>query len=98
MCMASPVQQSLFPKFSTQHGGELAKGKRKTARPLATKRAMHVVLRARCSCLHRNAGAILSLRQKLAKKNFIKVYEYSNNSNHLHILIRGKTRLGLQNF
>jgi len=39
-------QLSFLPKQELQHGGELTRGRRKTARPLDPKRPVHLVLRS----------------------------------------------------
>jgi hypothetical protein len=36
--------------------------------------------------------------QSIAKRFHVRVYQYANSGNHLHLLLRGKTREGLQNF
>lgn len=95
------MSQLKFPalnKFSLTHGGEERKKKRKIARPIATKRPMHLVFRARRSLLHGKARAILSLQQRLAKRNDLTIYSSSNNGNHLHLVVRGKHRAGIRNF
>jgi len=82
-----------------QFGGSLLKNSHaKTARPLSTKHAMHVVLR---SSLAKGEWSLRSLKnQKLvettirtqAKKYGIKIYEFANVGNHLHLLIKLSNR------
>ena len=104
--MGRAVQMFLSEEFSseTEHGGDLRRGKRKTRRPIATKRSMHFVLRSerakgRWSFLQKaNAAFIRRLLPKLAKKFHVTLYEMSTNSNHIHLLLRGKTKEGIQKF
>lgn len=97
-------QLLLSDEFSTRldHGGELARGKRKSARPIDTKRALHLVFR---SSHARGAQSFIRHRARVtaildgAKSRFgITVYRFSINSNHLHLVIRGRKRHLIQNF
>jgi putative transposase len=98
------VQNLLDRQFevSLEHGGELGAGRRKSRRPLATKKAMFVTFKSSAACekysFHRYQGFIHQTIATLAGRFGIKVYEYSLNSNHLHMLLKGDTRDGLQNF
>ncbi|MBI4404515.1 MAG: transposase [Deltaproteobacteria bacterium] len=100
------VQLSLSSelKGSDAFGGSLNHGKRKTSRPLNSKKAVHIVFRApaakgNLSLLQKqNAIFIRTLLQKLSKKYFITVYEFANSGNHLHLLVRFNNRALLQHF
>lgn len=87
-----------------KHGGELGVGKRKVARPIVTKRAMHVVLRAsvakgKLSLLRpKNARFIETEMARAGRRNGVKIYEFANVGNHLHLLLRAKTRDGFRVF
>lgn len=89
---------------SKAHGGELAQGKRKTKRPFDPKQALHVVLRSskargRLSMLHPDhCNAIRDLMDRLKKRWNISVYRYANVGNHLHLLIRARSRADWQGF
>src|SRR5277367_6221661 len=93
-------QEELFegPRDGNKHGGEYAKGKRKIASPLATKRSMHVVLKSERArgkfSLNRPATYrfIHDLIEKLSKECFVKAYEIGIEENHIHLLARAKTR------
>jgi REP element-mobilizing transposase RayT len=96
---------SEFKDFNTnEHGGGKRAGKRKIARPIATKRAMHVTVRAEAAVgdwslrRRRNAEFIAGTLEALSKRHRVYVMSRSNNGNHLHLLIRPATRRGLQNF
>ncbi|MDZ4662771.1 MAG: transposase [Pseudomonadota bacterium] len=100
--MIKTKQLSFFKKQTLEHGGTLGKGKRKIARPISTKHPIHLVYRsskarARLSLLNfsRRIEKILSQQ---AKKFGVTIYEKANSGNHLHLLIRGKTRVGIQKF
>jgi hypothetical protein len=87
-----------------EHGSSTRKGKRKIARPIDPKRAMHLVLRSErakgaWSMLKvANEKAIEKIIWKSAAKNRVRVYRFANSGNHLHLLVRAKTRKGFQNF
>lgn len=85
-----------------EHGGELRAGKRKLARPIDPKRPMHLVLRSsrargKLSLLSK-AKAIEGLIQKSAKKHGVQVQQYANAGNHLHLIVKARTRRDFQNF
>jgi REP element-mobilizing transposase RayT len=86
------------------HGGELARGKRKTRRPFDPKQALHVVLRSSrargtYSMLHpRHCNHIKNLLDRLKKRWDVSVYRYANVGNHVHLLIRAKSRANWQGF
>ncbi len=100
------MQRSLFPeqKRITEHGGSLRKGKRKSRRPIALKRPMHVVLKSdiakgNLSLLkRRNARFIAEVLPKAAQTYGVNIYEMANAGNHLHLAIKAKDRRGFQNF
>lgn len=54
-----------FPKSKTAHGGSLRIGKRKSARPVAVKESMHVIMRATAA-----RGEFSLLLPKNAKATF----------------------------
>ncbi len=86
------------------HGGELARGKRKTARPIDPKQALHVVLRSskargQHSMLHpKHCDRIHELTVKTAKRLGVRLYRYANVGNHIHLLIRVPSRLVWRRF
>ncbi len=88
-------------KLQSQFGGELLIGKRKVARPISTKHAMHTTLRSethRSFLLPKNAAVIRNCLVLNAKKFGIQIYEYSINSNHIHLLTRARSRHGFKAF
>lgn len=103
-----PSQLPLFPRgfpaSALEHGGELALGRRKTARPVAVRRPMHLVLRA---SIARGAWSMRAPRHRrlierelsrLARRFGIRVYRAANVGNHLHLLVRARHRVAFQNF
>ncbi|MDZ4662202.1 MAG: transposase [Pseudomonadota bacterium] len=89
-------------KPTLQHGGSLAINRRKVIRPLDTKKPLHIVLKSdkakgKLSLLN-HQGYIGACLKKLSTKFRISIYEKAIVGNHLHLLIRGKTRKELQNF
>lgn len=79
-------------------GSLLKKSHAKTARPLSTKHAMHLVLRssqARGEQSFRHYSNQKKIEKAFfarAKKYGIKVYQFANVGNHIHALIRVKNR------
>jgi REP element-mobilizing transposase RayT len=103
MPVKRPETQPHLPGLSLKtkdgaHGGDITKGKRKSARPFNPKLALHVVLRSsraqgELSMLRpRHCNRIKAFVGKLQKRHNIRVYRYANVGNHLHLLIRAKSR------
>ena len=99
-----PAQLALISTVARAHGGSLRQGKRKIARPIDSKRALHVVLRSYRArgdwsmLTKRNKGIVALLVDDTAKRFGVKVYRFENVGNHLHILLRGRRRREIQNF
>ena len=89
---------------SPLHGGEYTTGRRKTARPISTKKPIHLTLRSSHAVgrysfrTKKNREFISALIKSLSRKWGIRIYEFSINSNHLHFALRTLTRKGFQNF
>jgi REP element-mobilizing transposase RayT len=101
-------QLSLLPKaaylLNPEHGGLLRPGRRKLARAVSTRDAMHVVLRSSrakgaWSMLHpRHVDRIESQIRKIARKHGVRLYRHVNVGNHLHLLVRTPTRTAFKAF
>lgn len=102
-------KQPFLPGFNRStkeaaYGGSHTKGKRKTRRPFDPKQALHVVLRSsrargEFSMLRpRHCNHIRGLVDRLKARWGVSVYRYANVGNHLHLLIRAKTRADWQGF
>ena len=101
--------ESFLPGFNSRsaaisHGGELTQGKRKAARPIDPKQALHVVLRSskahgELSMLHpKHCTHVHHVTQKLAQRWGISLYRYANVGNHIHLLIKVPSRAVWQRF
>jgi REP element-mobilizing transposase RayT len=95
-------QLSLFGPARREHGGDIGKGKRKLARPLVTKRPMHLTLRSSkargtWSFLKRKGQIHLTMLDT-ADKFSIKILGFENVGNHLHLIIQGKSRRQIRAF
>jgi REP element-mobilizing transposase RayT len=99
-----PHQLSFLPRTPTEHGGNLHQGKRKTARPIAPKLPIHLVLRSSrargaWSLLHsRNVGHVRRIVDTSARKYGVRVYRYANVGNHIHLLIQPRTKTAFRGF
>lgn len=101
-------KDSYLPGFEkapgARHGGDLAKGKRKTFRPIDPKQALHVVLksskaRGQLSMLNpRHANHVETFVRKTARQRGIKLYRFANVGNHIHLLIQAPTREAWKRF
>jgi REP element-mobilizing transposase RayT len=81
-------------KLKSDFGGDLLKASNpKVARPVSTRDAMHIVLRSslakgKYSMLEKSrADRIDKLIRTNAKKFGVKIYQYANVGNHLHLLV-----------
>ena len=95
-------QHCFFPNPSQEHGGSLSVKRRRSRRALATRKALHVTLKsdlavgARSLKLHHRR--IQGLAERWGRRFGVKTYRFAVCATHLHFLIRGTTREGLQNF
>jgi REP element-mobilizing transposase RayT len=97
-------QLSFFPAAPRFFGGALMKGRRKTRRPLAFKRPLHLVMK---SSRARRRWAFLDSTNKrqierwlrsFAKRSGIRVYRVAVNWDHLHLVIRVPNRSAYNRF
>ena len=102
-------KESFLPGFNPRradiaHGGDHTKGKRKERRPFDPKQALHVVLRSSKARGHwsmlnrRHSQPIHDFTHGLADRFGVRIYCYANVGNHIHLLIRAKSRPVLQRF
>lgn len=93
-----------LPKVSKEYGGAINKGKRKVARPFDSKKPLHVTLRSlkargRYSLLNiQNKVWIEKLVRALGQKWNVRIQEYANSGNHLHIAVYARSRSDFQAF
>jgi hypothetical protein len=92
------------PYFRTKHGGELGANKRKERRPLDPRRPVHLTLRSErargdWSMLHhKHQRKVRHLVERFAAKNRVRIYQYANSGNHLHLLVHSKDPKAFQRF
>jgi REP element-mobilizing transposase RayT len=79
-------QYSLFQNAPPVHGGELAKGRRKNRRPLAKKRPIHLVLKAKRE-FGQGRQAVVQETKRLAAKFGLKIYDLALAKDHLHLVL-----------
>ena len=102
-------KQTSLPGFNQKtaaraYGGDHTKGKRKEQRPFDPKQALHVVLRSSMASdtysmlSPRHCNKISDLIDKLKKRWDVSVYRYANVGNHLHFLLRAKSRKNWRGF
>jgi hypothetical protein len=108
------AQRNLFEYFEmkdvkkrygrTQHGGASTKGRRKLERPLSKKRPLHLVLKSdkakgQLSFLAvKNRTWVQQLLYSKAKRFGVKISDYANVGNHLHLKVRIGNRHAFQQF
>jgi REP element-mobilizing transposase RayT len=86
------------------HGHDTRKGHRKLFRPIDPKKALHLVFRSERAkgnwSLRRfkHIEHIKKLTYFLAKRNQVKIIEYANGGNHIHLLVHAKDRVGFKRF
>lgn len=100
--MARSRQLALLPRLDLRFGGTHRLGRRKTFRPLDPKRPLHVVLkssraRGRWSLLAHERRVHAQLEQTAAKHG-VRVLQFVNVGNHLHLCVRFRRREAVQRF
>ncbi len=105
--MKSQLSLKGFNSPKTYFGGSLLVGKRKSARPLSSKHALHLILKSSFKFVGGAKGSNSFLNHqkqiqyqldKQAKKFGVRIYRYSNVGNHLHLLIRIHSRREYKKF
>jgi hypothetical protein len=85
-------QLSLLPAQPTFHGGALSVRKRKTRRPISTKRALHLVLKATRPVLYGQKFYIEKEVLRLTRRFKLKCYGLAVNHDHIHLNIKVQDR------
>lgn len=84
--------------------GGITKGKRKVARPISTKKWMHLTLKSKkakgnFSLLNpKNFLKVSQIIKKQAFKHGVEITDYVNMGNHLHLKVKPHSRKGFQAF
>jgi len=101
----TPMQESTFgPDVEAQHGGPTRTGQRKTSRPLEPTLPLYLALRSSRArgkwSLQRptTEARIQEILRELSQRHGVKVFEYANGGDQLHLLLRAKSRPGFQAF
>lgn len=84
------AKQLYLPTFSNQssaYGGSILVGKRKLARPISTKRPMHIVIKASSPIFLKHLRKHQNLLQRFSKRFQIKIYGSVFNGNHVHLVL-----------
>jgi REP element-mobilizing transposase RayT len=85
-----------------EHGGSVLRGRRKIARPFSTRHPLHVVLRSTRArgawSLRRAEARLRDAMRTIARRTSVRVYDYANVGNHIHLLVRAKHRSRFQAF
>jgi len=88
----------------TQHGGVETKGHRKLERPLSTSRPIHLVLKSHRAkgvlsfLTHKNKPVVEAIIRGKARKFGVRICQFANVGNHLHLKIRIASRPLFQAF
>ena len=92
-------------KLARSFGGDLLKkAKNRTARPLSTKKSMHIVLRSEHAKgewsfkTRRNRQIVAQATEKAAQKFGVKIYKFASGGNHLHLLVKLGNRFAYRGF
>jgi REP element-mobilizing transposase RayT len=97
---ASKVLLDIYQRKA--HGGSLATSRRRTRRPLLNRKPVHLVLRTDFATgsrsLTKNRPLVVTILRKYARRFKVRIYNFAICSNHIHCLIKGKSRRLLQNF
>jgi putative transposase len=97
-------QLSFIKKPKLTHGGSSTKGHARTARPLCTKRPIHLVMRASCATGSKSFLApafktkIEIVLQRQAAVFGVKIYDFANGGNHFHLIVKIFSHSGFKNF
>ncbi|MBL7716105.1 MAG: transposase [Bdellovibrionales bacterium] len=96
------ARQPYLPDFEKlrikDFGGSAIKGNAREARPLSTRRPLHLVLRSSLakadrSFLHqKHRKTINALIHDAGKKSGVRIYRFANSGNHLHLVILPTSR------
>jgi REP element-mobilizing transposase RayT len=97
-------QLLLMPKIKLTHGGSRTKGNPRAARPLCSKRPIHLVIRSSLATgsksflSSRFKTRIIAIVQKQGTKFGVKIYDYANGGNHLHMIVKIHSHTLFKNF
>jgi len=79
--------------YKKEFGGSILQGKRKSARPLSTRKPIHLILKCSGKSVFNPSNRKLeNLVRNQANKYGIKIYEIAFNWSHVHLLIKLPSR------
>jgi hypothetical protein len=99
-----PASEGKALKKRRVHGGSSTRGKRKLARPLNKNKPLHLVLKSKKAMgrhsflLPANKQIVVDILKAKSRKFGVKIQDYANVGNHLHIKLRFTSREGFQRF
>jgi REP element-mobilizing transposase RayT len=98
--MIMSKQLKLFRESTqTAFGGSLLKNSHaKCRRPWSPKASMHLVLKAREHRLKHYDRRVEKIIERQASKQYIKIYSLQNVRNHIHLVIKSRSKNNLSNF
>lgn len=102
--MGSLRQLSLIPKRreEIEFGGSLLKGKRKSRRPISSKKPMHLILKSQQAkgrfAFNPSNRKIEKLIYRMAHRFGVKLYSVALNWSHAHLVIRVRERKSYNRF
>lgn len=85
-------------------GGTLVKSNPKFARPISLKRPLHLVMHSHCARGSRSmlssahANGVERILQAQARRFGVHIYRYANSGNHLHLVIKPRSREAYRSF
>jgi REP element-mobilizing transposase RayT len=101
----SLINESTFgPEVEAQHGGVTRTGQRKTSRPIEPSLPLYLVLRSSRArgkwSLQKTTteSRVQEILRELSQRHGIKVFEFANGGDQIHLLLRAKSRQGFQAF
>lgn len=84
-------QLKLFKVTDSAHRGDLDPGRRKSRRPLSSKKPIHLTLKARKQ-FRENGRLVVSEAKRLAAHSQVRIYDLALASDHIHFFIQIRTR------
>lgn len=96
------TQTNFIPKKPAEHGGILTYRRQRNKRALDIRKPVHVVLRSDLAVgkrsLKRNQAIVEEVFRRFSVRFRIRVYEKAICGNHIHCLVKAKSKRELQNF
>jgi REP element-mobilizing transposase RayT len=87
------LQMAFANDYKKEFGGSLLLGKRKTARPIAVKKPMHLILKTtKLSPFNPTNRNLEKIIKSHALRFGIKIYNFAINNNHIHMVMKLPTR------